>query len=838
MTTRPYPATWSLSAATVLIALALVSTADGEEKAATPATRPAVPNMATLEDKSELPLVPYPKSLTLKGGTLALTDTSRIVVATDNLLAMGNVLADDFLIVTGKKLAVTQGKPSAGDIGLEISPDLKGEAHKVVVTDRAIVQGGNYVGVGMGTVTLVQALLRDGDKVTLPRMTVEDAPSCEYTGMMLDIARQFNSIETMKQCVVLARLYKMKYFHLHMTDDQIWTFPSTKYAAKLKGVYTLADLKDLVKFADECGVTIIPEFELPGHTSQLAVAFPDVFGDTQGCVINFLNPGAMLILTDLVNEMCDVFKSSPYFHMGSDECNWDLFEKWPNVVEDRKINKRGTAQQHGWLINEINKVVKKRGKSLIVWEGFEGSDAGVDKDVIVMEWDGRFFPPLDVAAAGYRMINVPWLPSIWATARENYEWNMWLLGSQDRTPDQFKPGTPEGDLVIGGMMQLWEGDGDSALPQLRSTAIPRHERVHSPDANKTYEDFDQRFKSTDQILDLLVHKFVVKADGLVNYADNVFDKSLVLTIEPSPSIKNAVIRYTVDGKKPDTNSPVYKEPIRITESTQFSAQAFDANGKELGFPRLTKNVIGRQYPENFSGYVFRPLSGTMKGLLPQERFRQNRYSDQVSVTLQSAVGGEIRYTTDGSEVTSANAKIYDGAIKVEKGAKTVRVAVFLNGKKQGEEWREDFVWINYEKNLTIGKPTAGGQGPGTNEPSKYEAAVSPACDGLVEVDKHWGMSPYPCWLKIDLQKTVKLSEIKLFCWWGDGRSYQYTIELSNDEKTWTKVVDASTNTKEITDQGFDHKFAPTEGRYIRIIMLKNTAKQAVHIVEVRAYEAK
>ena len=420
---------------------------------------------------------------------------------------------------------------------------------------------------------------------------------------------------------------------LRVTVETVSNKPEAKVgffsALKADGAiirYTLAELKDLVRFADERGVTIIPEFEMPGHSSQLSVAFTDVFCDSQGCVINFLNPGAMPILTDLVNEMCDVFQSSPYFHMGSDECNWDLFEKRPNVVEDRKINKRGTSQQHGWLINEINKVVKKRGKSLIVWEGFDGPDAGVDKDVIVMEWDGRFFPPYDVAAAGYKMISVPWVPAIWATARECYEWNTWLLGSQDRTPDRFKRGTPEADLVIGGMMQLWECGGDSALPQLRSTAVPRHERIHSPDAGKTYEDFDRRFRSTDQILDLLVHKFVVRTDGLVNYGDTVFKKSLVLTVEPSPSLKNAVFRYTLenaldgkmpsypgDGKKPGPDSPVYTAPIRITESTQFNVQAFDANGKELGFPRLTK-------------YMLRPLSGTMKGLLPQERYRQNRYS--------------------------------------------------------------------------------------------------------------------------------------------------------------------------------------------------------------------
>ena len=771
--------------------------------------------------------MPWPKKIEMHGGELALTKDSRILAASPALEPLAKVFAEEIRLKTGLALATAAGSPGPGDIGISLDPSLTNEAHRVVVTDRAVVQGGNYVGAGMGTVTLLQAIQTANGKVSLPTMTVLDWPFARYTGMMLDVARQFNSIDTLKQCVVLARLYKMKYLHLHLTDDQIFTFPSTKYAAKLKGVYTLAELKDLVKFADERGVTIIPEFEIPGHTSQLAAAFPKVFGDTQGCVINFLTPEALPILTDLVNEMCDVFRSSPYFHMGSDECNWALFETWPNVVQDRNDKKRGTGQQHGWLINEINKVVKKHGKSLIVWEGFDGPEAGVDKDVTVMEWDGRYFSPHEVAAAGYKMINVPWVPSIGATARENYDWNPWLIGSQDRTPDQFTRGTPEGGMIIGGQMVLWECGGDRALPQLRATAPARHERVHSPDAGKTYADFDRRFKSTDQLLDLLVHKFVVRADGLTSYCDSTFGKSLVLTIEPSPAFANAVIRYTLDGSKPGANSPAYTAPISIKASTQFNAQAFTAGGQELGFPRLTK-------------YSMRPLSGTMKGVLPQERFHQNRYADPVTIGFQSAVGGDIRYTTDGSEVAAGNSQLYRNGIKIDKGSQTVRAAVFLDGKKQGEEWREDLLWVNYEKNLTTGKKAAAGQGLPTNTPvpaAEFKAG-NLALDGFAEKDNHWSINPYPSWLEVDLEKVATLDRIHLYCWWGDDRSYQYTIELSADGKTWKPVVDASRNTEKTTDQGYRHTFAPTKARYIRVTMLKNTANPAVHICELRAYEAK
>jgi hypothetical protein len=771
-------------------------------------------------------LVPWPKSIQLQPGTLTLTSASRILAKTPTLIPLAGILSEEIRLQTGLVLATGTGKPGPGDIGISLDPALKNESHQLTITDKALVIAANYVGAGMGTSTLLQSILLENGKVTLPKMTVLDEPALPYTGMMLDIARQPNSIETLKQCVVLARLYKMKYFHLHMTDDQIFTFPSTQYASKLKGTYTLAELKDLVKFADERGVTIIPEFEIPGHTSQLAKAFPEVFGDTKGCVINFLTPGALPILVNLVNEMCDVFRSSPYFHMGSDECNWALFETWLNVIEDRKNNKRGTAGQHGWLINEINKVVKKQGKSLIVWEGFDGIEAGVDKDVTVMEWDGRFFPPREVAAAGYQMINVPWVPSIGATAQENYDWNPWLIGSQDRTPDQFKRGTPEGNRIIGGQMVLWECAGDRALPQLRATAIPRHEQIHSPDAKKSYQNFDQRFESTDRLLDLLVHKFTFKTEGLASHGDCVFNKTLVLNVAPSPAFKNAIIRFTRDAKTPDHNSPEFTSPLTLNASTQINAQAFDADGNPLGFPRLTK-------------YLFRPLSASIKGLLPQERFRQNRYADPVTVTLRSTAGGEIRYTTDGSDVAAAKSQPYEKPITLDKKSLTVRAAVFSNGKKQGEEWRQDFLWMNHEKNLTTGKKAAGGEGlpKDTPLPTTEFKPGNPALDGYADKDNHWSINPSPGWLVVDLENTPVLNQIHLYTWWGDDRYYQYSIELSMDGIIWKRVVDASSCTEKTTDQGYRHTFAPTKARYLRITMLKNSANSASHISEIRAYPA-
>jgi hexosaminidase len=474
----------------------------------------------------------------------------------------------------------------------------------------------------------------------------------------------------------------MKYFQLHLTDDQIFAFPSTKFP-QLKGAYTLAEVKELVRFADERGVTMVPEFEVPGHSGKLRDAFPEVFG---GCmeVINFVRDGGLPILDTLVGEMCDVFRSSPYFHIGADECNMQYFETLPTVIEHRKRTGMNTPQQFTWFINEMNKIVKKHGKKTICWEGF--NDTHVDKDVIVIAWDGRYFSPPELVKAGHRIINVPWDPSVHFPARYNYDWNMWLVGSQLRRPDQLpRAESPEKDPVIGGQMVLWEMAGELSLPILRGKAPARHERVHSPDAGKTYADYDRRFASTNRILDLLVHGFAVGTEGLTDHGDSTFDRPFSLTITPSPALKDAVIYYTLDGTDPTPKAKAYTGPIVLAEPlTGFRAQAFGADGKPIGFLRRTD-------------YRFNPISGTAETLLPRDPAAPwcDFFDDPVMVTLKSGAPGTIRYTVDGKPAT-AESPAYTQPVRIEKQT-SINAALFVDGKAVGNPWLGIYYWVERGK---------------------------------------------------------------------------------------------------------------------------------------------
>src|SRR5262249_24873928 len=149
--------------------------------------------------------------------------------AEKSLRPLAAILAEEIQLCTGLHLTAADGDARAGDIVLELTNDPKGEAYTLTIGERATVRGAGYNPVALGTATLLQALRVADGKVSLPHVVIEDRPSLAYCGTMLDVARKPYSIDTLKQCVRVCRFYKIRYVHLHLTDENAWTFPSTAY---------------------------------------------------------------------------------------------------------------------------------------------------------------------------------------------------------------------------------------------------------------------------------------------------------------------------------------------------------------------------------------------------------------------------------------------------------------------------------------------------------------------------------------------------------------------------------------------------------------------------------
>jgi len=695
---------------------------------------------ASASADNPLKLLPTPKVLKVDGGQMPLTADSRIVATDPKLKPLADILANEILLVTRHKPAVVAGEARAGDIVLTINPALRADAdiwtvhgqdvvqvrdyaHTIAVAGQAVVEGWDYRAVCEGTATLLQALQIVDGKALLPKMTVKDWPYSDYGAIMIDCARQHQPIYVLKAAVETCRLFKVRYLHLHLSDDSAFTFPSTAYpeASSIHyppvTPYTLKELKDLVAYADARGVTCVPELEGPGHCTALLDGMGGKLGKAGNRPIDWLEPGAFSILDTLVGEMCDVFKSSPYFHFGGDEVGTGLLgdPRCDKYMKDNNL----TGEHTLWIpyTKEMIKIVKKHGKKPVMWDGKPVGcplDRSLAKDVVVYSW----FPGYGGRAAqdlGYTTITVPWdLPPL-------PEFSMFTANGDVLTRK---------DKVLGHCRPMWEMDMVGlANAYLRDTP-ERHERTWGPD-NVIEPDYRKnRMAKQNARADMIARPVTFAFAGAIK--EGVFNDPITVTM--STTVPDVQIRYRLDGEEPTLESPLYEKPFQAAESMALRAALFDKDGKRIG---------------------------------------------------NTAVASSLRY-------------------------------------------------VHFEPSLTTGKPVSAASVGGTPEiPEKAEYAA----DGWVDGTKFWGTIPAPKWWKVDLQKEYSVGRIQVVPFFDGIRYYQYTVEVSTDDKTWTQVVDASKNTTPGTEKGYTHTFSPVKARYIKVNMLKNSDNPAVHLVEVRAWEA-
>jgi hexosaminidase len=447
------------------------------------------------------------------------------VTADRVLLPLAGILAEEVHALTGKRLPVEEGRAGPGDIVLAVDAALKGETYKVEVDNRAAVHGGNYGAVALGTVTLLQAIQLRGCKAVLFGMAVSDEPAVAYRGLLVDVARQYHSIASLKQVVQLCRLYKIRYLQLHLTDDQSFMFPSKTYpqlATKNEHggkTYALEALKDLVAYADARNVTIVPEYEVPGHSAAANRALPDLFiirrtkPYEHHASINFAKDEVMKAVGTIVGEMCEVFRSSPYFHVGGDEADLALADQ--NTEFQAAFKKRNLPNQHQLyreFLVDMNEIVKRHGKRMVVWEGFgrePNSPVQIPKDIIVMAYEIRFYMPDALMRDGYTVINAAWTPLYVVNANcrppeEIYAWHLQQFKPFGAKPSDTGVTVPVGGKVFGAQMCTWEQPEKMELPSLRNRLPAMAERIWNPAASKDYADFARRQKATDRLLDQLV----------------------------------------------------------------------------------------------------------------------------------------------------------------------------------------------------------------------------------------------------------------------------------------------------------------------------------------------
>jgi alpha-N-acetylglucosaminidase len=524
-----------------------------------------------------LNLIPWPKSVELSGGELVLTKNSRIVSADASLIPLGAILADEIARLTGFRPAVVADASRPGDISLGIDRKLKDEAYNLAVADQAIIRGADYNAVATGTVTLLQAIQSSAGKTALPCLVIADRPALKYRGAMLDIARKPHSLAALRECVDIARFYKVRYIHLHMSDENAWTFPSKKFPQLGKNnfawaggekpeVYKLDDLKQLVAYADARGVTLVPELETPGHSGQIRGTMPEIFGyktsdgkiESPG-VINIASDDALAALDVLVGEFAAVFKSSPYIHIGCDESSVAGIEKYPAVkARMTKMGLHNAGEVFADYVNRMAAIVKKHGKQTIVWQ-----DAPVgpntDKSVICMSWREGSGAAGNYVAQGFQTI--------------------------ESQPEEKLGGS--GPLYLGTETLQWQYTEDVSVSHMRYIASRACDQAWNPDKPRDNYEFLRRQIALEPVLDKLLSGVTFDPQGMIDplsfaKLDPMFAGRLTLT--PDTRLAGGKVHYTLDEGEPAATSPVADKSIQLTSSAILKARWFDDRGRASLYP--------------------------------------------------------------------------------------------------------------------------------------------------------------------------------------------------------------------------------------------------------------
>ena len=354
------------------------------------------------------------------------------------------------------------------------------EAYTLTVGNgRVTVTAGDEVGAQNAVVTIIQLAEAVEGGLKIPECTITDEPDCEYRAVMVDLARAWHEPHYIYEYIDMCRFFKIRYLQLHFTDAQLWTLPSKEFPhLPTPGKsYTEEEIKSFIEYANLRGVSLIPEIEVPGHSSILQAEYPRIFG-TGGIVCQ--SERSLSAVETLFAECCELFEGSEYIHIGGDEATISLWLQCDKCLETYRkqdphfigmTDDEKLAVMYAGFITRVADVVFDHGMTPVVWEGFPAeANEYVSKDILVISWENYYQTTPSLLESGFNVVNASWNPMYivtpqthW-TANEIYEWNIytWKAIHPDspyrETPLVIEPT----EQVKGGILLAW-GDQLSAM---------------------------------------------------------------------------------------------------------------------------------------------------------------------------------------------------------------------------------------------------------------------------------------------------------------------------------------------------------------------------------------
>ena len=513
----------------------------------------------------------------------------------------------------------TQGGDNTIQLVLDPSVAQK-EGYELEVTARQItVKGSTEAGIFYGIQTLHKALpvTAASQAPAIPAGTVKDHPSFDYRGFLVDVGRHYFSVDYLKEVIDMLAMHNINYFHWHLTEDQGWRIEIKKYPNLTKigshrratmigwdvegddqtpvdGFYTQEEAKEIVRYAADRFITVIPEIDLPGHMLAALASYPEL-GCTGGPyeipvrfgvfedVLCGGNEKTLQFAKDVLEEIMDIFPSE-YIHIGGDECPKARWEKCPKCqAKIRQLHLKST-QKHSkedqlqvYFMAEVEKVITARGRKMMGWdEILNGNPA---KSVTVMAWTS---PKASVRSARlqHKTINCPISNLYFSNPRWNKITGMNSVArvyNYDILPNELSEADKKN--IIGAQGCIWtEWTKDSV--KMEWQMMPRIAALSELQWSNPEK------KNLDCFLKRLQHQLELYTAHGYHYKQDIYEANI--HIVPQKGTRKATVTlttydqvptyYTLDGSEPTTASVRYEKAFTVTDSATVKVIAVRAEG--------------------------------------------------------------------------------------------------------------------------------------------------------------------------------------------------------------------------------------------------------------------
>ncbi len=600
-----------------------------------PASNPQAATATTGADTAQtrrLALIPAPASVKAGSGAFRVQTTTPVIA--DGAAAD---VARQFVAMLGKShgIALQASAARQGDRAIRFAldpatPIESPEGYVLDVTSTGVnVTARDARGLFYGAMTLWQMLTPAGTgEVNLPAVHIEDAPRFGWRGLMLDSARHFQSVDDIKRTLDAMAVHKLNTFQWHLTDDQGWRIEIKKYPRLTEvggcripagdggrdpktgkprpycGFYTQDQVREVVKYAAERHITVVPEINMPGHAQAAIAAYPELgsLGDTPvvsnewGVNTYLFNPeeSTLRFLEDVLTEVMALFPGQ-YIHMGGDEAVKDQWEKSPKVqARMRALGIKTEMEMQLHMVHELEAFLSRHQRRLIGWD--EIVDGDLPPEATVMSWRG-IEGGIEAAQRGHDVVMSP-VSALYLDYHQTHSPNeppgrpaivpLEQVYAFDPVPEQLDAGQRK--HIIGVQANVWT-EHMRNFDRMQHAIYPRlaalAETGWSPQSRKDYGDFLKRLPVQLQRYDALGIAYAQTPFEVGFDAKDAADGSY--TIALSNPLGYTDIRYTTDGSEPSAQASLYREPLQVNPPVQVRAAVF-AEGRPLAHQSSTLSL--------------------------------------------------------------------------------------------------------------------------------------------------------------------------------------------------------------------------------------------------------